>query len=198
MLASIFSFVAVFATAGLLMLLLPYSLFRRISFYARTLIACSLLATLSTSFAVPRMILDLPRSSHSPLRFLPSAWLLGFCQLLRGKADPALAELGHVAIFALVSHLCRGAAVAYTLAYHRCFIRFPELEEAPPGHLGSRMSWIYYLLDLLIFRTPFQRTGYRFVMKTVLRNEKNALALGGFVSLGVVLASQTMLSAFRG
>lgn len=195
-LASIFSFVAVFATAGLLRLL-PFTLFRRISFYARTLIATSLLATLSTSFTVPRMILNLPRSSHSPLRFLPSAWLLGLCQLLRGKADPALAELGHVAIFALVS-VFAVAAVAYTLAYHRCFVRLPELGEAPPGHLGTRTSWIYYLLDLLIFRTPFQRTGYRFVMKTMLRNEENALALGGFVGLGVVLASQTMFSALSG
>jgi hypothetical protein len=195
--ASIFSFFAVFATAGLLMLLLPYTLFRRISLYARTLIATSLLATLSTSFAIPRMILDLPRSSHSPLRFLPSAWLLGLCQLLRGKADPALADLGHVAVFALVS-ACAVAAVAYTLAYHRCFVHLPELEEAPPGHLGTRTSWTFYLLDLLIFRTPFQRTGYRFVIKTLFRNEENALALGGFFGLGVVLASQTVLSAFNG
>ena len=174
-LASIFSFVAVFATAGFLMLLLPFPLFRRISFYARTLIATSLLATLLTSFAVPRMLLDLPRSSHSPLRFLPSVWLLGFCQLLRGKADPALAELGHVAIVALVSAFAV-VAIAYTLAYHRCFVRLPELDEAPPGQLGTRTSWIYYLLDRLIFRTPFQRTGYRFVMKTMLRNEESALS----------------------
>ncbi|PYX86077.1 MAG: hypothetical protein DMG70_01460 [Acidobacteria bacterium] len=196
-LASIFSFFAVFATAGLLMLLLPYPLFRRISFYVRTLIATVLLATLSTSFAIPRMIRDLPRTSHSPLRFLPSAWFLGLCQLLRGRADRALAELGHVAMVALLS-ACAVAAAAYTLAYRRCFVRLSELADTPPGNLGTRTSWIFHLLDRLIFRTPFQRAGYRFVLKTLFRNEAHALALGGFLSLGVVFASQTLLSALNG
>ncbi len=72
MLASIFSFLAVFATTGVLLLLLPYPLFRRISLYVRILMATIFLAALSTSFAVPGMILDLPGSSHSRLRFLPS------------------------------------------------------------------------------------------------------------------------------
>src|ERR1700730_4919702 len=196
-LASIFSFFAVFATVGLLMLLLPYTLFRRISLYVRTVIVTLLLATLSTSFAVPRMILDLPRSSHSPLLFLPSAWFLGFCQLLRGRADPSLAELGHVAIFALVS-ACVVTLVAYTLSYRRCFVRLPELADAPPGHLGARTSWIFHLLDLLILHTPFQRAGYRFVLKTLFRNEAHALALGGFLGLGVVFASRTLFSAYNG
>ncbi|MGA8436780.1 MAG: hypothetical protein WB762_12285 [Candidatus Sulfotelmatobacter sp.] len=196
-LASIFSLLAVFATAGLLMLLLPYAVFRRISLYARSLIAASLVAMLSTSFAVPRMILDLPRSTYSSLRLLPSAWFLGFCQLLRGRADPVLAELGHVAVFALVS-ASAVAAAAYTLAYRRCFLRLPELADAPPGRLGARSSWFFYLLDLLVFRTPFQRAGYRFVIKTLLRNETHALALGGFLALGAVFASQALFSAFNG
>jgi hypothetical protein len=196
-LASIFSFLAVFATAGLLMLLLPYAVFRRISLYARSLIAASLVAMLSTSFAVPRMLLDLPRSTHSSLRLLPSAWFLGFCQLLRGRADPVLAELGHVAMFALVS-ASAVAAAAYTLAYRRCFVRLPELADAPPGRLGARSSWVFHLLDLFVFRTPFQRAGYRFVIKTLFRNEAHALALGGFLALGAVFASQALFSAFNG
>jgi hypothetical protein len=195
-LASIFSFLAVFATAGLLMLLLPYSLFCRISLYIRTLIVTLLLATLSTSFAVPRMILDLPRSSHSPLRFLPSAWFLAFCQLLRGRADPAVAELGHLAIFALLS-ACVVALIAYTLSYRRCFVRLLELTDTPPGHLGVRTSWIFHLLDLLILHTPFQRAGYRFGLKTLFRNEAHAVVLGGFLGLGVVFASRTLFSAFN-
>jgi hypothetical protein len=178
------------------MLLLPYTLFRRISPYVRILIAALLLAALSTSFTVPRMILNLPRSSHSPIRFLPSAWFLGFCQLLRGRADPSLAELGRVAIFA-VGTTGVLALVAYAVSYHRCFIRILELADAPPGHLGVRTSWIFHLLDLLILRTPFQRAGYRFVLKTLFRNEAHALAAGGFLALGTVVASRTLFSAFN-
>jgi hypothetical protein len=196
-LASIFSFLAVFATAGLLMLLLPYAVFRRISLYARFIIAASLVAMLSTSFAVPRMILDLPQSPHSSVRFLPSAWFLALCQLLRGRANPVLAELGHVAIFALVSTSALAAAT-YTLAYRRCFVRLPELADAPPGRLGARSWWFFYVLDVFVFRTPFQRAGYRFVIKTLSRSEAHALALGGFLALGAVFASQALFSAFNG
>jgi hypothetical protein len=196
-LASVFSFLAVFASTGLLMLLMPYTVFRRISPYVRTLIATMLLAALSTSFTVPRMILDLPRSSQSPLRFLPSAWFLGFCQLLRGRADPPLAELGHIAIFALVAAGVL-ALITYTVSYHRCFVRLLELADAPPGHLGVHTSWIFLLLDRLVLHTPFQRAGYRFVLKTLFRNEAHSLAAGGFLGLGIVVASRTLFSAFNG
>lgn len=195
--ASFFSFLAVFASTGLLMLLLPYTLFRRISPYVRTLIATVLLAALSTSFTVPSMILDLPRSSHSLLRFLPPAWFLGFCQLLRGRADPSLANLGHIAIFALAA-IAALAVVAYALSYKRCFVRLLELADAPPGHLGVRTGWIFHLCDLLLLRTPFQRAGYRFVLKTLSRNEAHALAVGGFFGVGIVVASRTLFSAFNG
>lgn len=156
--ASIFSFFAVFATVGLLMLLLPYSLFRQISLYFRSFILTSLLAILSTSFAVPRMIADLPRSPHSPLRFLPPVWFLGFCQSLRGRADPTLAPLGRMAIAAVAS-ACVLALATYALSYRRCFVWLPELADAPPGRLGARTSWIFRLLDFLVLYTPFQRAG---------------------------------------
>ncbi len=197
MLASIFSFLAVFATTGVLLLLLPYPLFRRISLYVRILMATIFLAALSTSFAVPGMILDLPGSSHSRLRFLPPAWFLGLCQLFRGRADATLEELGHIAIFALILTGAL-ALVAYTVSYRRCFVRLPELADAAPGHLGTRTSWIFHLLDLFILHTPFQRAGFRFVLKTLFRNEAHALALGGSLGLGVVVASRTLFSAFNG
>ena len=195
-LASVFSFFAVFASTGLLMVLLPYTVFRRISAYVRTLIATLLLAALSTSFTVPRMILALPRSPHSPLRFLPSAWFLGLCQLLRGRADSSLAELGHSAILGLIATGVL-AFVAYAVSYRRCFVRLLELADAPPGHLGVHTSWIFRVLDFLILHTPFQRAGYRFVIKTLLRNEGHALAAGGFFGLGIVVASRTLFAAFN-
>ena len=195
-LASVFSFLAVFATTGLLMLLLPHSWFRRISLYVRTLMATMFFSALWTSFAVPGMILDLPRS-YSLLRFLPPAWFLGFCQSLRGRADPLLAELGHIALFALaVAALL--ASVAYTAGYQRCFVRLLELADAPPGSLGVRSSGIFRVLDRLILGTSFQRAGYRFVVKTLFRNEAHALAAGGFLALGVVVASRTLFLASNG
>ena len=193
--ASIFSFFAVFAMVGLLMLLLPFALFRRISLYIRSLILILLLAALSTSFLVPHLLLM--RSSHSALQFLPSVWFLGWCQLLRGRASPFLAHLGRLAMPAVVS-ACLGAVATYTLSYRRCFVRLPELADLPPGSLGVRTAWIFRRLDRWILRTPVERAGYRFVLKTLLRNEAHALAFAGFASLGMVLASRALLAAFDG
>jgi len=196
-LASIFIFFAVFATVGLLMLLLPYALFRQISLYIRSLIILLFLGVVSTSFAVPRMISELPRSPHFALRFLPPVWFLGFCQSLHGRATPALAKFGSMATIAVVFALVL-AATTYALSYRRCFSRLPELADAPPGSLGTHTSWIFRLLDFWILRTPFQRAGYRFVLKTLLRNEAHALAFGVFAGMGMVLASQALFSAFDG
>jgi hypothetical protein len=79
--ASIFSFFAVFVIVGALMVTLPYTVFRSISVYLRGLIIASLVAMLSTSFAVPSMLKQLPGTW---VRFLPPVWFLGLCQLIRG------------------------------------------------------------------------------------------------------------------
>jgi hypothetical protein len=196
-LGSIFSFLAVFATVGVLMLALPYRVFRRISLYVRTLIATLLLATLFTSFVVPSMIVDSPGTSHSPLRFLPSAWFLGLCQLLRGRAHPALTQLAHLAIVALPS-VCLVVLITYTLGYRRCFMRLAEFSDTPAGNLGMQASWIFNVLDRVIFRTPFQQAGYRFSLRTLFRNETHALAIGGSAGLALVLASRTLYSVLHG
>ena len=204
-LASVFSFFAVFATVGVLMFALPYDVFRRISLYVRGLILVCFLTLLSTSFAVPSLVDRLPRMPHSPIRFLPSVWFLGFCQLLRGKADPALALLGWVAILG-----CLGVALvaiaAYALSYRRCFMRIPEsasenLSENPdlsPETNHGYRSWLVSILDRTVLRSPFQRAGYRFVMRTLLRSERHGLVLVGFLALGVVIASQVLFVTFNG
>ncbi len=194
MLASIFSFFAVFALVGMLMLVLPFGLFRRISLYIRGLLLVGVLGSLATSVAIPHRLVHL---SQTPLlRFLPQVWFLGLCQWLRGRADPALAQLGRMAPLAVVCVFLI-AAGAYALSYRRCFMRIPELANAPPGKLGARTSWMFRVLDRLMLRTSLERAGYRFVTKTLLRNEAHALALGGFAALGVVVASGALYSAFN-
>jgi len=195
--ASIFSFFDIFAITGVLMSALPYSAFRRISLYMRGLIIVCLLTLLSTSFAVPSLVERLPQAPHSPIRFLPSVWFLGFCQLLRGKADPSLAAMGWMAILA---SFCVPviAIAAYALSYRRCFIRIPESLDTASETSRDYTAWLFSLLDRTVLRTPFQRAGYRFVIRTVARSERHALALAGFVALGFVIASQVLFATLSG
>jgi len=196
-LASIFSFFAIFAITGVLMSALPYSVFRRISLYVRGLIIVCLLTLLATSFAVPSLIDHLAQTPHAPIRLLPSVWFLGLCQLLRGKADPSLALLGRMSI---VGALCVAviAIAAYAISYRRCFIRTPESVDVASENGRSFTSWLFSVLDRTVLRTPFQRAGYRFVLRTLARSERHALVLAGFMALGFVIASQILFAAYGG
>jgi len=195
--ASIFSFFAIFAVTGVLMSGLPYSVFRRISFYVRGLIIVCLLALLSTSFVIPSSIDHLAQTPHAPIRFLPSVWFLGLCQLLRGKADPALAQMGRMSILGLLCVILIAVA-AYALSYRRCFIRIPESLDIVSENSSQFTSWSFSILDRTILRTPFQRAGYRFVLRTLARSEAHALVLAGFSALGFVIASQVLFAAYSG
>jgi hypothetical protein len=192
-LASLFSFFAVFAIVGILMVTLPYVVFRRISLYLRGIIIACLVALLSTSFAVPSMI----EQPGSAVRFLPPVWFLGLCQLLRGRASPALANLGRAALIGLAAVIAT-AFVTYALSYRRCFTRIAETTDVSPPCSDIHLGRIFRALDRTILTSPFQRAGYRFVMKTLLRSEHHGLVLGGFFGLGVVTASQFLFAAFNG
>jgi hypothetical protein len=192
--SSLFSFFGVFAVVGLLMAFLPRRIFRRISFYLRGTMIAFLVAMLATSFAVPAMLAQLP---HSFVRFLPSVWFVGLCQLLRGRANPALAMLGRLGASSLAC-LVGLAVVAYGVSYRRYFKRIPESLDVIATGSGRGTLWFFALLDRMFLRTGFQRGGYRFALKTLFRSEGHSLILGGFVGLGLVLASQTLFHTFNG
>lgn len=193
-LASLFSFFAVFTVVGVLMTVLPYRLFRKLSLYLRGLMIACLVAILSTSFVVPGLVARLP---HSPVKFLPPVWFLGLCQRMHGSAGRSLATLGNLALIC-TGCLVLAAIVAYAVSYRRCFKRIPENVDATPGSDRPSATWMFELLDRIILHSGFQRAGYRFVIKTLLRSERHSLVLGGFLGLGIVIASQVLFSAFNG
>ena len=196
MLASIFTFFAVLSVLGLLMAVLPHSVFRRVSVYARALVVISLVTLLSTSFAASAELQPLAQSPHSWARFLPSAWFLGLCQLLRGRADPALAALGRLALPALGSVIV-AAILVYAVGYRRYFVRNAEMTETTPIRARPTLPRLRTVLDRLVLRTPVQRGCFHFVWKTLLRSEPHRLVLAGIGGLGMVLAAQALQRAFE-
>jgi len=170
-LASLFSFFAVFTVVGALMALLPYPVFRKMSLYLRGIMIAYLVAVLSTSFAVPAMLERLPRT---PVKFLPSVWFLGLCQLMRAKAGPSLETLGKLA---LISSGCLVivAIAVYAVSYRRCFKRIPENLDVVAGNDRPAVTWIFRFLDHTVLPSGFQRAGYRFALKSLLRSERHSL-----------------------
>jgi hypothetical protein len=194
LLASIFSFFLVFFTIGMLMVVLPYRAFRKISLYLRSAMMGALIALLATSFVVPSLLNHTPKNL---VRFLPPTWFLGLCQLLRGRASPALALLGYQALIGLAITVV-GALVAYAISYYTSFKRIPETSDIISANQGTGLSWFFRLLDQTVLISKFQRGGYRFAMKTLMRSEHHGLVLGAFFGLGIVTASQFLFAAFRG
>ncbi len=198
-LASIFAFFAVFSVLGLLMAVLPHSMFRRVSVYARALVVVSLVMLLSTSFAASAELQRLAQSPHSCVRFLPSVWFLGLGQLLRGRADPALAALGQLALPALGLAIVVSILV-YAAGYRRYFVRIAEttMTETASVRAPSKLLGLGTVLDRLVLRSPAQRDCFYFVWKTLFRSEPHRLVLAGIGGLGMVLAAQALQRAFEG
>lgn len=194
LLSSIFSFLVVFSLLGLSMALLPPRTFKRLSSYVRALAVVYLVALLCTSFAVPNLLRNLPLRPPSWTLLLPSSWFVAMCQSLRDRATPALIQLGHLTIPAVIA-VTLIAFGTYAIGYHRHFLRIAELSEAISSGTPSPLSRIYHCLDRTILDTAFQRAAFRFVCKTLLRSEEHRLLLTGVGGLGIVLASQELMNA---
>jgi hypothetical protein len=111
-------------------------------------------------------------------------------------ASPQLAALARIALIAPAITLV-AAIFIYTISYGRFFVRIPEVANDAGQTRREGFSWIYKLLDRTVLTSPFDRGGYRFVVKTLLRSEPHTLTLGGFWALGFVVASQFLASAFH-
>lgn len=193
-LASAFGFLAVFAAIGALMAALPYRAFRASSAYIRCAIVFVLMTLLMTSFSVPQKLTPAGHLSKAWSALPPPAWFLGLCQMLRGEKDAAFESLSGAAVVGLAA-----AALISLATYSLCYGRFLRLGAQTPTSLPARRparsSWAFRLLDGFLLRSPFQRACYRFALRTLFRGGEQAFALGAFLSLGAILAAQTVLSA---
>jgi hypothetical protein len=193
-LASIFSFFAVFSLLGVLMAVLPVAALKRVSIFVRGLIVVYLVTLLSTSFAIPY---NLWRANRVPkwAYLFPSSWFLSLCQVLRGRPTPILVELSHLVLPGLA--FCVAVALAtYAIGYQRHFIRIPEMADTGLSH-NFRQSRIAPLLQRFSLRTPFLRGCFAFVWKTLMRSEMHRLVVTAAAGLGLVLASQAAMNAFQ-
>lgn len=194
---SVFSFFAVFAVAGLLMAVLPASVFRRISLLARFLIGISFLLLLATVFTVPDLLEKSTAIRVERLVQLPPISFLGVARTIWGRgAEPFVAGMTHSALLAL-GFVILVAVVAYAVSFRRSFLRIPEIADAGPLPRVrlpfSPLSPLYKL----ILRVPSQRACFDFVAYTLLRSDAHLQVVLAFAALGLVAAAES-LNSFQG
>ena len=196
-LSSLFCFFAVFALIGLLLAVLPYSFFRRVSIYLRFLIALFFLALLASGFAVPTFLARLTLLSKGSVLALPPVWFIGICETLWGNgANPyyaAMAQSARLAFGLAISV----AIFSYTVSFRRSFIRIPETTETGPLPRCQFRLLPANLFDPLILRDPPQRACFHFISRTLLRSEAHLQIAAAFVAMGLVVSAQALVSYFH-
>jgi hypothetical protein len=193
-LASMFSFFIVIAILGLMMVVLPYRVFRRCSIYVRCAMVAVLMAVLSTSFEMSEIVQHPSLGPRPLVQLLPPVWFWGLCQHLRGLPDPAFGTLAKTAIFASVAAFALAIA-ASALGYRRCFTRSSESIANFAAVGGAIRHGRRHRATDLFLRTPFERGCFSFTLKALFRSETHMLIVGGFVGVGVELASESLFQS---
>ena len=192
-LAAIFGFMAVLAILGVLMAVLPYRAFRKCSVYVRSALLISFVALLMSSSSEPAK-LDAIQSAVAWTHVPPTAWFASLCQWLRGIHNPLFPGLAAAALLGSIAVL--GIAIAaYALSYRRCFLRSAETIVILPAGGGVIARFTLRGLDKILLRGPFQRGGFRFVIRALFRSETHSLTWVAFIAVGVMIASNNLLIA---
>ena len=193
-LASMFSFFIVLAILGLMMVVLPYRVFRRCSIYVRSGMVAVLMVMLSTSFEMSAIVQHPSLGSRPLIQLLPPVWFFGLCQHLRGLPDPAFGTLAKTTIVASVAAFALAIA-ASALGFRRCFRKSSESIANFATISGAIRHRSRHLMRDLFLRTPFERGCFSFTLKTLFRSENHMLIIGGFAGVGIVLASESLFQS---
>lgn len=195
--ASMFSFFAVFALVGVLMLVLPRRLFRPVSIGVRILLVVALLSEFLANMFLQLFSGRLPHLKEFYLKWLPSYWFLGIYEHVAGFASHTMNSLAREGIEAL------GAAIAfavgaYALCYRRHFLRLAESLELIGFTRHAFRVRLPQCMERILFRSEFEHACGSFTWKALARSEKHLMFLGGYLGIGAVLAAQMAAGSLTG
>ncbi|MDZ4797343.1 MAG: hypothetical protein SGI92_04220 [Bryobacteraceae bacterium] len=188
--AGVWAFATFLALTGLMMALLPYSVFRRVRRYVQFGCIVGLITLFLSASAMVQLIDPIRNGIPVWAEWLPTMWFLGLYEVLQGKATGSMGMLAGRAVMALgISGAM--AAVAYALSYRWFYLRTAETAE------GSDAAFpIPQLLlragELLLPSRGFYRASLRFALRTLARSDRHTAAFAGVVGLGMALAVQSV------
>ena len=185
-----FIFLAILSVQGLLMNVLGWRGFRRVSPYAQTLLIVALLMMFFTSLTLAGQIHP-GRPASGALWLFPPLWFVGLYQSGLGWTQPIFRELAALAKLGLGTVAVLGVA-ALALSYRRHVERSLESVQAgatAPGWLARALT---AFTDRVVLRTAGERAAFHFVRQTLLQSRKHRGLLGAWVGVGLALVSQSL------
>jgi hypothetical protein len=192
--ACFFVFFACVFLQFLLMAVLPFGLYRRLSLYVRAALV-ALFIFLLLAFLVEPGLLDGSfrsmgslKDSGEPFFFrFPPFWFVGLYEKLLGTGDPAFGALARTALMAMMLSLASFAA-ASLLSYHRHVRKTLESMKTGWALPGFSKGW-RRLLGKTVLRTPEERAVYGFFAKTISSSPKQRVTMAYYLAIaaGVVM-----------
>ncbi len=190
-----FSFLSIVSAQGILMAMLPATLYRKVALVLRTALLILLTATLISGLLLPMPFLHLEFAAQNGSSWWPPLWFLSVytnhIKVLHGQGGPG----SGMAVRALLIVGFLGVC-GFSLSYRRYFLKIPEQLSASPR---KKAAWLPFGRVSALFR-PFVSPGleaacFRFIFRSLLRSETHLLFAGLWCGIGLLLALESLHSA---
>ena len=189
--SALFAFLAVTGVQSLLLLLLPASVFRRVSQWAQFVVAAALCGALILLFVLRGVALTgtttaSEAANTSAAFWLPPMWFAGLGEWLTHGKD-AFQPMALLGVTALVITGVLTAA-GYALSYRRFGALALETPTgAPESSARPVPRW-----DRLGLGDPSERAIFLFTLRTLLRSPLHRLRMGTFAGIGLAFVAIRM------
>ena len=181
--ANTFVFFFCVAVQGVLMNVLGYRVFRRVSPYVQfALVALLILMFLLSG----RIVSELqPRAAINPaaVYLFPPLWFLGLYQTQLGWTNPVFRELAASARMA-AAWTTAAALATYLLSYKRHVTRSLESADEFSTVPSATERFVSRLLDRFVVRDSLQQAAFYFIWKTLTRSRRHKLLFAAYVAVG--------------
>jgi hypothetical protein len=189
-----FIFLAMMAVQGVLMSVMGWRWFRRVSPYVQLLLVALLLLMFFSSVEAGTLM-EAAKPLSGVLRLLPPMWFLGLYQYDLGWHQLVFRHLTGLAQYSLgaVGFI---AAVSYALSYRRSISgSLDDLEVGRAGRPGRLTRALTFLLDRVLLRSPSERAAFHFIRQTTLRSRSHRVLVAAYAGVGLGLVFQSLTAA---
>jgi hypothetical protein len=185
------------ALRGVLMTVLPYRLFQRISPWVQLICLFVLFSVLLLLPALVGIVRPGSENAMAYAHWHPAMWFVGFSEWLEGHATQQFRALAGTALWAF--GLVGATALATYLISYRTHVR-RSLESLEPNSSAraALQAALSKPIDILMAKRPRELALFHFVVSTTTRNATQRLFLTAFVGLGLSLALAKLLALVAG
>ena len=189
---SVFIFLVFVSLEGLLLTVLSYRWFERVSAYIQGLLIAAMLMFLLLMPKVTEQLPALVRSNSPLLGMLPPMWFFGFYRVMLGYPEPVYHALATKALEGLAAVLMISIGT-YLVSYRRHLGRLLEAADArEPWRAGRLAGGLRRALDRTFLREGQERATFSFVLKTILGSRRHRLLFSAYTGVGMALALESI------